>query len=295
MHPQQALIVDREIKDSFQVSRLGRTDANGTSSISVVYNRIFIVYKGAGALRVDDRDQTISGNEIFLVSKGQIFSVSAGTTLEGIEISFGDCFWERTPASASNCKAVLFNNAALNQRLPLTPADAATLNPVLDMLMGEYEGADYPNKLDAMAAYLKVIMIKLANINALANPEINNGDSNLYRRFLELVSTNYSRTHEVADFARELSVTARKLSDLCKQKSGNGAKEIINGHVIAEAKRSLQFSAKPIKQIAYDLSFATPEQFSHFFKKNTDIAPADYRNVFVNIGRQIADSDIPAR
>jgi len=285
MHPKQTLIVDREIKDSFQVSRLNHTHVNATPSISVIYNRIYIVYSGTGTLRVDDQDHTITGSEIFLVSKGQVFSISAGTKLEGLEIQFGDCFWERTPASASNCKAVLFNNAALNQRLPLSAPDATALNPVLDMLTDEYESPDYPNKLDAMAAYLKIIMIKLANINASANHELDNDNNNLYRRFLELVSTNYSHTHEVADFARELSVTARKLSDLCKQKSGNGAKEIINGHVIAEAKRSLQFSAKPIKEIAYDLSFATPEQFSHFFKRNTDIAPADYRNIFVNIGR----------
>ncbi|NML21852.1 helix-turn-helix domain-containing protein [Pseudoflavitalea sp. G-6-1-2] len=55
--------------------------------------------------------------------------------------------------------------------------------------------------------------------------------------------------------------------------------------MIDEAKRALQFSARPIKEIAYDLSFSTPEQFSHFFKKNTQIAPVDYRNMFVNIGR----------
>jgi AraC-like DNA-binding protein len=128
-------------------------------------------------------------------------------------------------------------------------------------------------------------MIRLVNISANSHQGIDSFDNQLYRQFLELVGTNYSHTHEVADFARELSVTARKLSAICKQKCGNGAKEIINGQVIAEAKRSLQFSAKPIKQIAYDLSFATPEQFSHFFKKNTDIAPADYRNIFVNIGR----------
>ncbi len=62
------------------------------------------------------------------------------------------------------------------------------------------------------------------------------------------------------------------------------AKEIINGQIVAEAKRFLQFSSNTVKEIAYELNFNTPEQFSHFFKKNTTMSPADYRSQFNNIG-----------
>ena len=281
MHSKRELVVDKEIRDSFKISRLADTGSNGSPSVSVTYNRIFVLPEAAGTIQIDRRDHPIGGKEVFLVAKGQVFSLTADTRLQGFEIMFGDCFWERTPASASNCQTVLFNNVALNQRLPL----AMDLMPVCEMLLQEYSSDDYPNKLDAMAAYLKIIMIKLANIQASSNCEFNNFDNVLYQRFLERVSVKFNLTREVADFAQELSVSARKLSELCKQKSGYGAKEIINGYLIAEAKRSLQFTAKPIKQIAYDLSFATPEQFSHFFKKNTNVSPADYRDIFVNIGR----------
>jgi len=281
----QNLIVDREIKDAFKVTRLAHTGYGESAFVRVTYNRIFILPTAKGVIQIDQKDHVVGGQEIILVAKGQVFAFSSDTVLDGFEIMFGDCFWERTPSSASNCKAAVFNNTALQQQLPLSTLDAASLLPICEQLFREYSAEDYPNKLDAMAAYLKIIMIKLANIRVSAEGEWNDFDNQLYQKFLELVGVRFHITREVSDFARELAVSTRKLTDVCKQKSGHGAKEIINGYLIAEAKRALQFSTKPIKQIAYDLSFATPEQFSQFFKRITHTSPADFRDTFVNIGR----------
>jgi AraC-like DNA-binding protein len=103
----------------------------------------------------------------------------------------------------------------------------------------------------------------------------------VYREFLGLVSEQYQSTHEVAAFATQLNISARKLTELCKRCAGVGAKDIINGQLMAEAKRALQFSSKPVKEIAYSLNFFTPEQFSHFFKKYTRLSPKEYRERFI--------------
>jgi len=276
--------VDKELKDSFAINYLD-THIFGESTVCRInYHRIFIIEQGNGSLRVDNNVYPISGNEVFLLAKGQLYTFDEGTQITGYELSFGDCFWEKAPDSASNCKAVLFNNAAANQQLPLSSADHSELDILFHTLYLEYIKDDYPNKLDAMAAYLKIIMIKIANVNASLAHGYDSYENQVYRQYLELVSSQYQSTHEVADFARQLGIPARKLSDLCRRCSGKGAKDIINGQIIAEAKRSLQFSSKPVKEIAYHLNFSTPDQFSHFFKKNTLISPNDYRDRFVNIG-----------
>lgn len=276
--------MDKELKDSFSISYLSKRHFDSRLVCRANYNRVFILETGNGTLQVDDVTYPINGNELFLVAKGQLYAFVAGTEITGYELSFGDCFWEKAPGSASNCKAVLFNNAAANQQLPLSNADCTEVGSLFQLLHQEFLTDDYPNKLDALAAYLKIIMIKIANVNASLVNGYDSYENQLYRQFLELVSQQYQTTHEVADFARQLGVSARKLSDLCKRCSGKGAKDIINGQVIAEAKRSLQFSSKPVKEIAFHLNFSTPDQFSHFFKKNTQISPNDYRGHFVNIG-----------
>ncbi|WCT14793.1 helix-turn-helix domain-containing protein [Mucilaginibacter jinjuensis] len=279
----QNVLADRDLKDSFSVSYWDDKYFDNQAFRST-YNRIFLIECGHGNVQIDDAIHSIQTNELLLLAKGQLYQFLPGSHLTGYELIFGDCFWERTPASASNCKAVLFNNASANQQIPVAEANLPELLSLFNTLYQEFLTEDYINKPDALAAYLKIIMIKIANLNALLINGFDSHENQLYRQFLELVSKQYQSTHEVADFANQLGITARKLSDLCNRCAGKGAKDIINGQLVAEAKRSLQFSAKPVKEIAFHLNFSTPDQFSHFFKKNTQISPNQYRSNFVNIG-----------
>ena len=278
-------LIEKEIKDSFSIHFFADRQYEHPSASRLAYNRIILVSTGLGTLKIDDHTFKISSSELFLISKGQVVNFKKGCKFTGYELSFGDCFWEKAPSSANNCKAVLFNNASANQMLPLIKEDHEELSSLFKSLWNEFAREEYINKLDAMAAYLKIIMIKIANVNASLASGIDNYENQLYRQFIELISAHYQSSHEVAAYSKLLGISARKLADLSKRCSGRGAKDLINGQLIAEAKRSLQFSSMPIKEIALQLNFATPDQFSHFFKKNVQVSPKDYRMLFTNLGR----------
>ena len=282
--PYPHILADKEIKDSFSITYWEDKEFGAAPNYRSTYNRVFLVNAGNGNLQIDETTYSIAANELFLIAKGQVYSFNKGAAITGYEISFGDCFWEKAPASANDCKAVLFNNTTTDQRVAVSDADFVELTANFDSLHTEFVKADYINKPDVLAAYLKIIMIKIANLNALLTKGSDSYENRLYREFLYLVNNKYQSTHEVADFARELGITARKLTELCNRCSGKGAKDIINGQLIAEAKRSLQFSTKTIKEVAYQLNFSTPDQFSHFFKKNTQLSPYQYRGNFAQIG-----------
>lgn len=275
--------LEPEIPGSFSINTL--LGAHTGETYRVIYHKIIFIEKGSGVIQVDGKEFSLGEKQLYLISKGQIYGIEKGAEISGMTISFGDCFWERSPASANNCKAVLFNNAADNQRILLEEKDMKELSFLITSLHSEYLLPAYINKLDAMAAYLKIIMIKIANINALLIQGYDNFERQLYRRFLELVSAEYHQSHEVNDYSKQLNITPRRLTELCKRSCGRGAKEIINGQIIAEAKRKLQFTSATIKQIAYQLNFATPEQFSHFFKKNAQDSPTSYRSSFIGLGK----------
>ncbi|MBO9613135.1 MAG: helix-turn-helix domain-containing protein [Dyadobacter sp.] len=279
------LLFEKDIQDSFHISQFSRAGRIDQLPERLSYHRILFLQEGSGVIEIDHVRFELTGKTLFLVSKGQLCHFPDMSLLTGYELSFGDCFWEKAPDSASNCKAVLFNNAADNQQLPVNQAALTELNLLFHALYIEFEKKDYVNKLDALAAYLKIIMIKIANINAEAGAGFDHHEKQVYRRFIELVSRRFREMREVAEYARELNIPARRLSDICRRCAGKGAKELINGQIVAEAKRSLQFSSQPVKEIAYQLHFSTPEQFSHFFKKNAMMSPQDYRTRFVNFGR----------
>ncbi|PYF74140.1 AraC family transcriptional regulator [Pedobacter nutrimenti] len=276
---------DHIFENSFSISLLQDGQELPVSFCRSDYHRIFLFKQAAGRLLIDEQAYTLSGQELFLAAKGQVYAFRRNTRLEGYELCFGDCFWEKAPQSANNCKAILFNNAAANQHIPLQEEEFGALEVLFQGLYQESLLAVYPNKPDAMAAYLKILMIKIANINSSLVKDPEAADKQLYWKFLELVSEHYQSTHDVAEYASRLGITSRKLTELCKLHNGSGAKNVINGQLIAESKRALQFSALSVKEIAFRLNFATPEQFSHFFKKETALSPLDYREHFANIGR----------
>lgn len=278
------VFLETAIKDSFYIDRLDNAGLDTEFANRLSYHRLLLVESGSGKLTVDDNSFEIIGQEIFLLAKGQLYIFDESTHVTGFVLCFGDCFWEKAPASAGNCKAVLFNNAAANQRLKLSTSEIRELAFLFGTLVEEFERSRYNNQIDALAAYLKIIMIKVANVRITDEGTFDTQDYVLYRSFMELLSAQFKIYREVSDYARMLGITARRLSDLCKRCSNKNAKEIISGQLVAEAKRSLQFSSSPVKEIAYQLSFNSPEQFSHFFKKYTNFSPASYRDQFVHIG-----------
>lgn len=278
----QEQTIDPMLKDSFSIEMLSEHRFAAGRSYRPDHNQVLFVSEGSGTVIIDGVNVSFSGNSLLLISKGQVF-MFGGNAVTGYLLRFGDCFWERTPASANNCKAVLFDSGMAERRFPLNATGRRELEDLFNVMLKEFSGPDYANKPDVLAAYLKIIIIKIANIHALLQEDTGSYDTKLYQDFISLVREECSQVHDVATFARKLGVSSRKLSEISRR-FGNGAKEIINGQLIAEAKRLLQFSSQSIKEISGNLNFATPYQFSNFFKKHTSLSPVEYRRRFVKIG-----------
>jgi len=271
------------LKDSFNMERLdGRTFEVGYP-YRYDDHRIILITKGNGDVWVDEEIIALSAGSLLLISKGQVSTFGDGAnSFSGYVLLFGDCFWQRTPASASNCKAVLFDDPSVQKHLRPDPADLSAIKELFITTLREFEANDYSNKADVLAAYLKILIIKIANVHSLLQENIATYDGRLYQDFLSLVRKEYGAAHDVFFFAAKLGVTSRKLTDICRQ-HGVGAKEIIIDQLVSEAKRALQFSTRPIKEIASDLGFTSPYQFSSFFKTYTGSSPLEYKQQFVKI------------
>jgi len=281
------------LKDSFLIERLDGPALQTSQPLRLDDHQIFLITKGAVRAHIDHTTYTLSPGSLLLISKARVHKFRPIDTSEpahpskpallrknhltGYRIQFGDCFWQRTPASASNCKAVLFDDPNASCLYQPVQDDLSSLEALLNTTLKEYGSPDYSNKSDVLAAYLKIIIIKIANIHSLLQKNLARFDSHLYQDFLVLVRNNYSSAHDVSFFAHKLGVTPRKLAAICKT-YGAGAKELIIEQLISEAKRYLQFTSHSIKEIAADLGFSSPYQFSSFFKTYTRQSPLDYRD-----------------
>ena len=131
----------------------------------------------------------------------------------------------------------------------------------------------------SIGAFLKLLLIECNNICSI-NPiesDIDSTGDNLIRAFKNEVDKNFKKEHSTTFYAANLHITPDHLNRTFKAKIGKTAKEYIQARIVTEAKRLLYFTGLSNKEIAYELGFNEPANFSAFFKKNTNISPSKFR------------------
>lgn len=104
----------------------------------------------------------------------------------------------------------------------------------------------------------------------------------LFKKFLELISHKRIKPRTVEWYAKQLCVTSKYLSFVCKTQSGKTAHEIINELIFADIRNLLKNSDKSIKEITHFLDFPSISFFGKYVKARTGMSPTKYRNSLVS-------------
>lgn len=163
--------------------------------------------------------------------------------------------------------------------LPLTSAEAATVWRLLQEARYVLAG-DSKRKPQLIRGYAHVLLNLTADLYEhhtataawLPRPPLE-----LVYRFKQLVSTEYTRRHLVADYADLLCVTAKHLSETVKAATSRTAGEWIDEMVLLEAKVQLKQTARSVGQIADSLHFSDASAFGKFFRRQAGLPPLAYR------------------
>lgn len=243
--------------------------------------------QGQGTHCIDDVCFNLTGKDLFLISEGQTHYFKNAEGLQGYLLMFKDVFWEESLQSLHNFKTTLFNHLLINAHLQLADEDATEISDLMNQILKEYRMADYPNKAEVMISYLKILLIRIVNMQhsaVLHSPNTNKSNYKLFQQFIVDLESFYGTDREVGFYARRLNITNSKLADICRKCNSRNPKELIDQRILIAAKRALQFDSNPVKEIASTLSFSDQFQFSKFFKKLTGVSPMEYRNQYAQIG-----------
>ena len=94
-----------------------------------------------------------------------------------------------------------------------------------------------------------------------------------------------SSTINLPDFAKEISIPSRYISQVLNEELGMSFYDLINTYRIEEAKNLLsdpEYGDSSIIDIAYDCGFNSKSVFNAAFKKYTGTTPSEFR-----LGRQL--------
>ena len=98
----------------------------------------------------------------------------------------------------------------------------------------------------------------------------------IFHEFMRLLQ-QYPHKREVQWYAKELGITPKYLSEICKERSKKAAGEWIADITVSELKHYLQNTTLPIREIARLMEFPNASFFCQYTKKHTGLTPNHYR------------------
>ena len=181
----------------------------------------------------------------------------------------------------------------IEQAMPfkIDKKDVKTILSIYEKIYEEYHSAN-PDKFNFVETFVLLLLnyIKRYFSNQVdareAEKVLRTADVKLLSRYTALIESRFrpdavlespQNLHSPSFYAKELNVHPNHLNAVVKKISGRTALQHIHQHILQLAKSQLAQTTHSIKEIAYILHFDSPNNFSSFFKKNTQQTPGAYR------------------
>jgi AraC family transcriptional regulator, transcriptional activator of pobA len=96
-------------------------------------------------------------------------------------------------------------------------------------------------------------------------------------RFAHILEKKYHTGHTLADYAKELGVTATHLTRVCQRVNGKSASRFTQERVVAEARIMLSNTDYKILEISNILGFSSAAFYTRLFSAKQGQTPKEFR------------------
>lgn len=241
-----------------------------------------VVFDGRASFSVDFITYNCKGKSILFISPNQFFQwVSPKSVSIDIIIIQNDPYNIRSYKEEIPHHLILFKNIYNQPFILLTEGIFDEISAIIRK-MKYYKVEAKNNFADAILNSYLQLMVNLALSTqgaSLVNKQSNIQSCQLkdIREFNKILEKHFLNTKEVSFYASLFALSVSAFRKKIKIIFGKPPSKLIQERVALEAKRMLQFTHKPIKEIATTLNFEDEFYFSRYFKREVGISPTRFR------------------
>lgn len=171
-----------------------------------------------------------------------------------------------------------------NEALHLSEQEKQTLLSILKQMENEYNTNIDHYSRDLIISNIELLLNYCKRFYGRQFITRTNQNKDAIVRFEEFI-TDYFNSDMLKDkgipsvkyCAESLNLSPNYFSDLLKSETGKSTQEHIHFYLLEKAKNRLVNSNLTINEIAYELGFEYPQNFSKLFKKKVGVSPTSFR------------------
>ena len=239
------------------------------------YNFIFYT-SGRGRHYVDFKWYPVEKNTLVYLTKDQINAFEFSNELKGYCLIFTEAYFVSCfPNITEDFVFRLFNSQLFSPILKIP--DNSEFEMYFRLLQSEYGKENSFNQRNVVNSLFIILLSKAESIRKTRSSDIKDtSKTRCFHRFTLLIEKHYKKTRSASFYAKELAITYKHLNSICKDLAHKTAKNVIDDFVILQAKRRLINARIKSTDLAYELGFEDPTNFTKYFKKNTSFTPNSF-------------------
>ena len=239
--------------------------------------QILLLSEGAAQLRMDTEVQHLQAPSVVTVPPGVIHAFQFVPSAEGWVIMLAEDYAAELLKAEGGHEWISTLTTPTVLSLEPAAAGAHGLDERCSDIEQEFRWSAL-GRTAAISSHLRLLFVGIArlrherSLQAVAVSE----NADLYARFRSLVEAHFREHQPIAQYAKMLCTTEKRLASACRETVGHSPLESIHRRLALEAQRSLLYTSMSVAQVGYALGFSDPAYFSRFFARQVGMAPRDF-------------------
>lgn len=243
------------------------------------FNVLLAIGKGKkGVHRIDFKNHVIEEFSVVLISKDQVHSfVDFPASSKGFVLMFTDQLFLEIGADYPFLINHFFNNQLYDPMHHMREHDFFDLQSVLVKMKTKMDDKRKSVRIEVVRAYFKILLLEIFACREKKYEKIQKSpETKYFLEFQQLLKDHYVKEKKVKYYSDQLNITAKRLNAITQSVVNQTAKNFIVSHIILEAKKMLVVSNLSTKELAYQIGFDEPTNFTKFFKTHTGMLPSEF-------------------
>ena len=250
----------------------------GIQALRRQFNLVYLLLGGVHDVHLGADYRWLKPNDLVIVPENVMYASSHVHSCSGFCIHFKTEFIQPL-LKWSLAEEFPFFNLDSEHIINVTEAESKRIQDAFQNIIDAY------NRFSQEKDYIlrNYIHILLLLIREIYNPhekhlqQVATRTMKITHQFKHLLEKNFIEWREVQQYAAELNITPKYLSEAVKENTGKTPRDLINDLLVMESKVLLGSTDKTMSEIAHYLHFEDQSHFSRFIKQQTGKTPTELR------------------